>query len=334
MGYKWKKFNNRKILIEQPHIIAKRIKFFKKYLQYLHSDNYIFVFLDVTWIYENGSPVKTWVNESDPLGVPQRLKGEGRRFTILHAGTARGFLKDCDLMLGSDTEHRDYHKNMNAKIFTEWIEKQLLPALNSLDKTCVIVTRRKTLDLAYETQFRALVIVLDNVPYHSEQLRKLPVASTKKGDMTQWLQENNIPYPPDSLKSDLSAIIRDKKQYIEKTYAVDDLIHNRGHIVLRLPPYNCQYNNCTITGTYHQLLVPNWKRQGKCGQQHLKILPLIGMWANSVRHCEELIREDWKKLMGNLPIDDILPIIIQLSAESDSEDDWGCEHFESDSETE
>ncbi|KAJ3661649.1 hypothetical protein Zmor_006037 [Zophobas morio] len=137
MGYKWKKFN-RKILIEQPHIIAKRIKFLKKYLQYLQSDNYIFVFLDETWIYENGSPVKTWVNESDPLGVPQRLKGEGRRFTILHARTARGFLKDCDLMLGSDTEHGDYHKNMNAKIFTEWIEKQLLPALNSLDKTCVI----------------------------------------------------------------------------------------------------------------------------------------------------------------------------------------------------
>jgi hypothetical protein len=47
-----------------------------------------------------------------------------------------------------------------------------------------------------------------------------------------------------------------------------------------------------------------------------------------VRHCEELIREDWKKLMGNLPIDDIPPIIIQLSAESYSEDDWGldCEN--------
>jgi hypothetical protein len=25
-----------------------------------------------------------------------------------------------------------------------------------------------------------------------------------------------------------------------------------------------------------------------------------------VRHCEELIGEDWKKLMGNLPIEDIL----------------------------
>jgi hypothetical protein len=36
-----------------------------------------------------------------------------------------------------------------------------------------------------------------------------------------------------------------------------------------------------------------------------------------VRHCEELIREDWKKLMGNLPIEDIpLP-------QNHLEDDWG-----------
>jgi hypothetical protein len=42
----------------------------------------------------------------------------------------------------------------------------------------------------------------------------------------------------------------------------------------------------------------------------------FNIWANSVRHCEELIREDWKKLMGNLPVEDITPIIIQLSAES------------------
>jgi hypothetical protein len=41
-----------------------------------------------------------------------------------------------------------------------------------------------------------------------------------------------------------------------------------------------------------------------------------------VRHCEELIREDWKKLMGNLPIEDIRH---SSFAESYSEDDWGLD---------
>jgi hypothetical protein len=58
MGYRYRKHNNRLVLIAQPHIILKRIKFIRKYLQYLQSDNYIFVFLD-------------------PKGIPKRVKGEG-----------------------------------------------------------------------------------------------------------------------------------------------------------------------------------------------------------------------------------------------------------------
>jgi hypothetical protein len=44
-----------------------------------------------------------------------------------------------------------------------------------------------------------------------------------------------------------------------------------------------------------------------CGKDAHIILEVFSfnIWANSVRHCEELIREDWKKLMVNLPIEDI-----------------------------
>jgi hypothetical protein len=79
------------------------------------------------------------VGESDPLGVPQRLEGEGKRFTILHAGTSAGFLPNCDLLLSSEIDHRDYHKNMNAALFTDWVSKQLLRALNTLPKPAVVI---------------------------------------------------------------------------------------------------------------------------------------------------------------------------------------------------
>jgi hypothetical protein len=39
------------------------------------------------------------------------------------------------------------------------------------------------------------------------------------------------------------------------------------------------------------------------------------------RYCEELISEDWAKLMGNLSFENALPLIISLG-ESDSEFDW------------
>nr|XP_015837232.1 PREDICTED: uncharacterized protein LOC107398254 isoform X1 [Tribolium castaneum] len=136
MGYCYRKFNNRKVLIEQPHVITKRIRFIRRYLQYLESNNYIFVFLDETWIHENGNKVRMWINESDPNGVPKLVNGEGKRFTFLHAGIVAGFLPECDLLLSSDLEHRDYHKNMNAEIFTAWVKNQLLPALALLPKPC------------------------------------------------------------------------------------------------------------------------------------------------------------------------------------------------------
>jgi uncharacterized protein YkwD len=45
------------------------------------------------------------------------------------------------------------------------------------------------------------------------------------------------------------------------------------------------------------------------------------MWSNSVKHCEQLIKQDWQKLMGNASIEDIPPFIIQVAADSDSESD-------------
>ena len=313
MGYRYKKFNNRMILIEQPHIIMKRIKFLRKYLQYLESDRYVFVYLDETWIFENGSQMRRWLNVSDPKGIPKRIKGEGKRLTILHAGTSAGFLPGCDLLLGSEIEHRDYHKNMNSETFIKWIRDQLIPALNSLDKPAVIV--------------------MDNAPYHSVQLDKAPVSSTRKGDMIRWLNQNRIPYPPAATKKVLWELIRSKKQDIEKRYMVDDLIHENGHTVLRLPPYNCQYN--AIELAWGSLKTYYNKNIGRCTSTSSKLekvkelwLQAIDkftpqMWFNSVRHCEEIIKNDWKKLMGNAPVEDIPPIIIQLSEDSDDESVFG-----------
>jgi hypothetical protein len=52
MGFKYKYEDNRKILTEQPYVIAKRIKFLKKYLQYKQEySNRKFIYLDETWIY-------------------------------------------------------------------------------------------------------------------------------------------------------------------------------------------------------------------------------------------------------------------------------------------
>jgi hypothetical protein len=186
--------------------------------------------LDETWIYEHGNQLRQWVNESDPLGVPQRLEGEGRRFTILHAGTSAGFLPNCDLLLSSEVEYRDYHKNMNAILFTKWVKDQLFPVLSCLDKPCVVV--------------------MENAPYHSEQFSKTPVSSTRKAEMINWLDSNNIPYPFSATKFFLYIIILERKQVLEKMYVIDNLIDTNRHVVLRLPPLVV---SCTVLSLVNPL---------------------------------------------------------------------------------
>lgn len=64
------------------------------------------IFIDETWIYQNGSPVLQWVHDTDLKSNSSKIKEEGKRFTILHAGCASGFLPGCELIL--DTKNNDY----------------------------------------------------------------------------------------------------------------------------------------------------------------------------------------------------------------------------------
>jgi hypothetical protein len=57
----------------------------------------------------------------------------------------------------------------------------------------------------------------------------------------------------------------------------------------------------------------------------LKYIP--EMWQHFCRYCEELISEDWAKLMGNLSFENVSPLIISLG-ESDWDFDAGNDHSE------
>lgn len=84
------------------------------------------------------------------------------------------------------------------------------------------------------------IVVIDNAPYHSTQSVKAPTSATLKGDMQQWLRDNNIPFDEKIRKRELYHII--KKAKPPKQYIVDDLMKRHGHEIVRLPPYHCDLN--------------------------------------------------------------------------------------------
>lgn len=312
LGYKHKMVNGRKILCEQKHVVASKIIFLRRFLQFQNScESVTFVYLDETWIYQNGSMVRRWLNETDLKSNPAKIKSEGKRFTILHAGSKFGFLEGCDLLLNSKNNDRDYHKTMTGDIFQNWVVNQLIPALDQMQGKCVVV--------------------MDNAPYHSVQLDKPPTFSCKKDQMQEWLIKHNVTFNQNLTKKDLWELIKPFRSDNEKRYVIDDILKEHNYEVLRLPPYHCQYNPIEMAwgqckGFYNKHINSQPSSKDKVAnlwrEALLKCTP--DMWQNYCNHCEKLILSDWKKYMGNLSIENIPPFIISLE-DSDSDSDMDVE---------
>jgi hypothetical protein len=66
------------------------------------------------------------------------------RYIVVNAGNSHGFIEGAGLIFKSKKNSLDYHSEMNAETFEEWLQDKLLPAFTEPS-----------------------IIVLDNASYHS-----------------------------------------------------------------------------------------------------------------------------------------------------------------------
>lgn len=78
IGFRFKKDNPRRGLMELPNIALARVRFLQDYVKNLKSENGLAcVFLDETWIFENGTTCSSW-QDTDVKSV-RKIKPEGTR---------------------------------------------------------------------------------------------------------------------------------------------------------------------------------------------------------------------------------------------------------------
>ena len=80
------------------------------------------------------------------------------------------------------------------------------------------------------------VIVVDNASYPKVQINRRPTSNARKGDILFWLDKHEICYSSGMTKVELYDLIRMHKPQYE-TFAIDCLLSDHGHTVIRLPPY-------------------------------------------------------------------------------------------------
>ena len=61
-----------------------------------------------------------------------------------------------------------------------------------------------------------------------------------KADIQAWLTTHNIPFDKKLLRLELLALAKANKP--EPQYIIDDIAKEKGHIILRLPPYHPDLN--------------------------------------------------------------------------------------------
>lgn len=145
--------------------------------------------------------------------------GKGGRLIVLHAGSENGFVDGASLVFrAKKSVTSDYHSEMDGPRFERWFKEQLLPNIEPRS-----------------------VIVMDNAPYHSVQLEKLPSTSSRKAEIQSWLTQKNIPWSNDQLKPELIQLVNQNKHRFSG-YRIDALAKVAGHDIVRLPPYHCEFN--------------------------------------------------------------------------------------------
>ncbi|GBP26282.1 hypothetical protein EVAR_95450_1 [Eumeta japonica] len=85
------------------------------------------------------------------------------------------------------------------------------------------------------------IVIVDNVSYPNKQSEFASTSNTKKADMQKWLREKGIQYRENMLKPELYNLIKLNKD-LHKKFPMDNILAERNHSVLRLPPYHPDLN--------------------------------------------------------------------------------------------
>lgn len=303
LKFSYKKCNDgRLFLMERNDIVALRCKFLRQMSMLREKkDDRPVVYLDETWVNQNHSRTLVWQDEHNSMGLKVPT-GKGGRLIVCHAGCARyGFIEGSKLVFRSNSGNTiDYHDQMNSEVFKRWF----IQLLNNLEEPSVIV--------------------MDNAPYHSTLKETYPKSNWRKADVQQWLRDKNVEFHPLETLPEL----RQKVKYLmprEKKYELDEIALEKGHEVIRLPPYHCKYNPIELI--WAQVKGEVAKKNNTFKMVDIERLThealdavTIDDWKKCVRHAEEIqIEDDKKEIMRDTMIEPI--IITILPDDSDWSDD-------------
>lgn len=163
------------------------------------------------------------------------------------------------------------------------------------------------------------VIVLDNAPYHSRKLEKIPTTASRKSEIQQWLRSKHINFEEDLLKVELLLIVNENKGKYNK-YVVDEMAKAQNKTVLRLPPYHCELNPIELIWADVKNFVADHNKTFKFADMKTIFNDAVNnitvdKWQRCINHVKEKVETKMWKL-DNITEDQVEPLIINVDSDS------------------
>lgn len=287
LGFTFTTRKRNMFLSDRDDIILWRRNYLRKIKRFREEGRPIY-FQDETWVNEGHTKSKIWVDShvksrKDAFlnGLSTGLKnpsGKGKRLILSHFGNENGFVKDASLIFQSKSKG-DYHQEMNGDVFLNHF-RQVLPKLNE-----------------------NAVIVIDNAPYHSTKVEKLPTSSWNKNQLMEWLTEKGVAVDKSLLKKELLQLAYKEKPKYDK-YVIDEEAKRHNKTVLRLPPYHCELNPIELIWAQVKGYVSKRNKTFKLPEvKSLFEEGLNSVTAHDWEKCVEHVKNEEKKLWK---LDDII----------------------------
>lgn len=135
-----------------------------------------------------------------------------------------------------------------------------------------------------------------------------------KVNIISFLQEHNVPFPPNSKKEDLVNILVSQCKNIKCKYAIELICEKLGVSVLRLPPYHCYLNPIELAWSQ---LKRNIRKKNKTPQKPDSVISHVVSSCNLIssvnwkNYCRKIVRaENESKIETGLIIHDSLKRIL------------------------
>ncbi|KAL0879287.1 hypothetical protein ABMA27_003066 [Loxostege sticticalis] len=186
---------------------------------------------------------------------------------------------------------------------------------------CLLAFKSKKANEYHEEMNIILTNLMDNAKYHSRQVNKAPTTQNNKATLVEWLNNNNVVADMTMVEEKILKLVKEHKP-LAPTYYLDEIAKTRGHQVLRLPPYHCQYNAIELI----------WAQiKGYAALNNTtppftvnKIMTYFCLMFTSVTYTKTTILKDWERYIEIDRLKDQLIIHVgddDSSSDSDNVDD-------------